>query len=346
MRMGIIGFGRAGAVHSEALKLVPELEAVAVCDPSRGARERAQAEGMEAYADVATMLQRARLDAVTVCTPPAHHAETAIRCLESGLHVLCEKPLALSTRDVIRMLQTANRERRHVLVASKFRHVPELALARAMIHSGELGDPVSFEVSFCSPVDMSERWNATRAEGGGGVIIDNGCHAFDIVSYLFGSIVRIHATSLKPLQRLAVEDSATVQIWAGDGVIGRVDLSWSLLPTRDNYLVVTGSRGALEIGWRAARVKSNGHEWRQIGGAYDKVNAHRRMHASFVDAVSNRAEPWITTVECLQAVAAVDAAYRSLQSGFAEWVAIQGVEELSLVSLSTTNRMEVRPSAL
>jgi len=342
MRTGIVGFGRAATFHLEALRLVPDVEVVAACDPEPEGRERARAQGLHAYADLATLLDQERLDAAIVCTPPADHAEVTIACLERGLHVLCEKPLALTTWDVIRMLQAANRAQRKVLVASKFRHVPEVARVREMLAAGELGDPVSFEISFCSPVDMSARWNSQRPHSGGGVIIDNGCHAFDIVAFLFGSIRRVHATRLRPLQSLAVEDSATIQVWAGDDVIGKIDVSWSLAPPRDSYLVVNGSRGTVEVGWRAATLKLAGQPLREIGGGYDKVEAHRSMHSSFVHSVGNGNQPWITAPECLQAVAAVDAAYRSLESGACEWVAIQGARELSLVSFSTAGDVATR----
>lgn len=342
MRTGIVGFGRAAAFHLEAVRLVPDVEVVAACDPELEGRERAHKQGLRAYASLEAFLDQERLDAAIVCTPPSDHAEVVIACVERGLHVLCEKPLALSTWDVIRMLQTANHEQRKVLVASKFRHVPEVARVREMLAAGELGVPISFEISFCSPVDMSGRWNAQRCRSGGGVIRDNGCHAFDIVSFLFGSIRRVYATRLRALQPLAVEDSATVQVWADDDVIGKVDLSWSLAPPRDSYLVVHGSRGSVEVGWRTASVKLADQPRREIGGAYDKIEAHRIMHASFIESVDNGGRPWITATECLQVVATVDAAYRSLESGTSEWVAIQGARELSLVSLSTAGQLEAR----
>ncbi len=345
MRTGIIGFGRAAAFHLQAARLVPDVEVVAVCDPELTQRERAGAQGLRAYGDLDAFLDEEELDAAIVCTPPADHAEVAIACLDRGLHLLCEKPLALTTWDVIRMLQTANRAQRTILVASKFRHVPEVARVREMLRSGQLGEPVAFEISFCSAVDMSGRWNAQRHRSGGGVIIDNGCHAFDIVSFLFGSIRRVHATRLKSLQPLDVEDSATTQVWADDGVVGKVDVSWSLAAPRDSYLVVHGSRGTIEVGWQSCRLKMAGQPWKDIGGAYNKIEAHRAMHARFLDSIGNGGKPWISTSECLQVVAAVDAAYRSLESGACEWVAIQGARELSLVSWSTAGHPDARPVA-
>jgi len=327
MRVGIIGLGRAGNMHLDAWRLVPGVEVVAVSDAAVSGRSAARAAGLRAHRSLAQMLDREKLDAISICTPPADHADQAIACLERGLHVLCEKPLALTPWDALAMLQTSGRCRRQLLLATKFRHVPELVQTRQIIASGELGEPVTFEVSFCSPVDMSGRWNSQRHRAGGGVIMDNGCHAFDIVSFLFGSITRIQATVLKQLQPLSVEDSATIQIRAGDGVIGRVDLSWSLATGRDRYVVVHCSRGTVEVGWKGSRVRRNGEEWRDIGNPYDKTQAHRQMNACFHDLVTGNGEAWISPMECLRTVAAVDAAYRSIYSGSWEWVEIEQARE-------------------
>src|SRR5690242_18629303 len=103
MRIGIVGFGRAGAVHLAAGAAVPDMNVVAVCDPSAAVQERAMAAGLHAYPGLADMLDHEHLDAVIICTPPADHARLAIACLMRRLHVLCEKPLALCTRDVMHM---------------------------------------------------------------------------------------------------------------------------------------------------------------------------------------------------------------------------------------------------
>jgi predicted dehydrogenase len=335
VRIGIIGLGRAGAIHLDAIRLLSGAHVAAICDASDQVRQNASNDGYAVYADLDEMLANADLEAAIICTPPSDHAATAVRCLQRGLHVLCEKPLALSTGDVLTMLQTANQHRRKLLVASKFRHVPEITRARAIIDSGEIGDPVTFEISFCSSVDMTGRWNSQRNKAGGGVIIDNGCHGFDIISFLFGSIRRVHATRLRSLQSIGVEDSATILVWAGDDVIGKVDLSWSIATPRDSYLVVHGSRGSVQVGWKTSGVQLASQPWQAMGAPYDKIAAHRAMLERFALAVRNGHESWISTAECLQTVAAVDAAYRSLESGSTEWVSIQGMRELSLVSRST-----------
>ncbi len=345
MRIGLIGLGRAGGVHFDAWRLVSGSQVVAVCDPSPVARRRARDLGIRTYTNPSVMLETGKLDAVTIAAPPADHVDLATECLDRGVHVLCEKPLALTTWDALKMLQTASRKRRTLLLATKFRHVPELAAAREMIAAGEIGDPVAFEVSFCSPVDMSRRWNALRSRAGGGVIIDNGCHAFDIVSYLFGSVTSVQATLHKSQQKLAVEDSATIAVRATDGVVGKVDVSWSLSTGRDSYVTIYGSKGTIEVGWRGSRVKIGTGDWRPFGTAYDKIDAHRRMLTTFVQACSGAGKPWISTVECLRTVAAVEAAYRSIHSGGWERVDMKGMRERRATTRSRPTTRAAAPAS-
>jgi UDP-N-acetylglucosamine 3-dehydrogenase len=321
MRVGIIGVGRAGKIHLEAWKAVEGAEVQAISDRASSVRRWAREIGLRAYSDPLDMIAREPLDAVSVATPPLLHAPVTVACLERNLDVLCEKPLALNGREALKMLRTATRLKRQLVLATKFRHVPDLVAARDLIAAGDIGEPVAFEIDFSSMVDMSGRWNSRRALAGGGVIIDNGCHAFDIVAFLFGTVARVHATRLKSLQSIAVEDSATILVAAGRGLIGRIDLSWSLATGRETYVTVYGSRGTIEVGWRGSRLRVAGRPTVQIGSGYDKGDAHRRMMTAFRDlALGNAVGPWITPGECLRTVAAVEAAYQSLRSG--GWVSV------------------------
>jgi predicted dehydrogenase len=315
MRIGIVGIGWAGKLHLDAWQAVPGVDVVAIAERAPVLRRWARDAGLVAYPDPLDMIVREDLDAVSICTPPAYHAQVAVACLERNLHVLCEKPLALGSRDALRMLRTATRRQRHLVLATKFRHVPDLIRARELIREGAVGDPIAFEIDFSSMVDMTTRWNSRRAISGGGVVIDNGCHAFDIVAFLFGTVSRVHATRLKAVQDMTVEDSATVLVAAGRGLIGRIELSWSLSTGRETYLTVYGSEGTLEIGWRGSRLRRKDQAPEVVGAGYDKGDAHRRMMTAFRDLVTQGGSPWITPGEIMRTVAAVEAAYRSMRSG-------------------------------
>lgn len=322
MQVGLIGLGRAGRVHYDAWRAIEGdgTRLVAVCDPTPAVRRWARSEGLRSYADPLEMIGREKLDAVSIASPPLYHAPTAIACLRAGLDVLCEKPLAVNGRTALRMAEAATRYGRNLLLATKFRHVPDLIAARSLVADGAIGEPIAFEIDFSSMVDMSKRWNVRKAVSGGGVIIDNGCHAFDIVSFLFGTVTRVQATRLKPVQNIPVEDSATILCSAGRGLIGRIELSWSLQTGRETYVTIYGSKGTIEIGWRGSRLKVAGQPPQDIGPGYDKNLAHQRMMRTFVEVVRGHGEPWITPGEGLRTQAAVEAAYASLRSG--GWVPV------------------------
>jgi predicted dehydrogenase len=327
MRIGIIGLGRAGATHLDACEQLDGVSVTAAYDPSTAARQAARARGIASYSSLSRMLANEELDAVTICAPPADHVATALQCLQAGLPVLCEKPLAITVADALTLMRQAHRRHRLLQVASKFRHVPEITALRTLLAAGEIGEPLHFEISFCSAVDMTHRWNAVPARSGGGVIIDNGCHAFDIVHFLFGGVTHVQATALRQAQAVAVEDSASILIRTGSGVTGEARLSWSWNSGRDAYVSVQGKRGSVEIGWQASRMKRLPGDWLQLGGAYSKLEAHRRMQTAFLDAVSGRGRPWISSAECINVAATVEASYRSLQSG--EWQRVARYTETS-----------------
>ena len=292
MRIGIIGFGRAGRVHLEAWRAVPGVEIAAVSDPSPAIVAAARAEGLHAVAASSELLGMPGLDAVSICAPPVEHAPLAIAALEQGLDVLCEKPLAIRGPAAMRMMQTAARTGRNLLLATKFRHVPDLLVARELVAGGAIGEPLAFEIDFSSRVDMAGRWNARRSVSGGGVIIDNGCHAFDIVGFLFGPVTRVQATRLRPAQALTVEDSATVMVEVTKGLIGRIDLSWSHATQRETYLMIHGTEGSIDIGWRQSRVRRIGEEPRPLHvGLYDKHASHVAMMNAFLAVVSGTPPP-------------------------------------------------------
>lgn len=328
LRIGIIGLGRAGRVHLDAWRAVPGISVVAVADPSPEVVRAARAEGVVATTSPHALLAEHALDAVSVCAPPVDHAPLAIAALERGLHVLCEKPLAIQRPAALRMMRAASQCGRHLLLATKFRHVPDVRAARDLIAAGVIGEPLAFEVDFSSRVDMNGRWNANRGIAGGGVIIDNGCHAFDMVASLFGTVMRVQATKLKQSQPITVEDSATVMVEVSRGLIGRIELSWSVATQRETYLMIHGTQGSIDVGWRQSRLRLHGREPRPLdGGLYDKHRSHVAMMQAFVDVVSGTARPWISPVECLRTVSAVEAAYRSLRSGTWESVASLRVAE-------------------
>ena len=325
-RVGIVGFGRIADTHYEAWKANEGVEVTSVCDDSPLARERARSMGMTAYDTIEKLLKSEGLDAVSVCSPPAFHPSQTIELLNQGVAVLCEKPLAVDLESAQSLIDAAAKSKVAFQLATKFRHVPEIRKARDLIKHGVIGDPLTFHVEFSSSVDMQYRWNSQPKLSGGGVLIDNGCHAVDTVRFLLSGIVKIQGVPLRPMQNLNVEDSAMMLATTECGATGKITLSWSMKSWGDTYLSVQGTRGMIQIGWKKSYLHVEGEAPVEIGSGYSKFGSHKRMMGLFKELVQGSNEPWITNEEALASSTVIEAAYRSMQTS--RWARVPVVQIL------------------
>jgi predicted dehydrogenase len=168
---------------------------------------------------------------------------------------------------------------------------------------------------------MKDRWNASPEIAGGGVLIDNGTHSVDVARYLFGPIQELQAQSGIHAQSLEVEDTARLQFRTRAGVIGMIDLSWSINKEGDNYISVFGSEGTLLIGWKGASYKQDGNSrWVHFGARYEKICAVKKNLENFVGTLSGTERPLITPEDALASVRAIETAYVSTRQN--NWVTV------------------------
>ena len=187
--------------------------------------------------------------------------------------------------------------------------------AKEIIESGTLGEIVLYENSFCSYVDMANRWNSNKDLSGGGVLIDNGPHSIDIARFLVGPIKNIHSQMGKNLQKLDVEDTCRMTFETEMGILGLVDLSWSLDKSIESYISIYGTEGVLSIGWKESKYRLQGKkDWVLFGNGYDKHSAFVNQHQHFVDCILKRDVPVITPLDGLESVKILARAYQSTQN--------------------------------
>jgi len=325
LRVAVVGCGRCAQDHLQVYHGLEDARLVGVADVvSRQATSVAEQFGCTSYTDHRQMLDREQPDAISICTPPATHAEIALEALGRGVHVLCEKPFAISVAEATKMVDAAAGMNCVLLMASKFRFVDDVVKAKGIVDSGILGRLVLFENVFCSRVDMRERWNSNREVAGGGVLFDNGTHSVDIARYLLGPITVVQAQHGIQVQPLEVEDTTRVLFKTAGGVMGSVDLSWSIHKDAATYVSIFGTEGMLSLGWKESRYRqSEKLNWVQFGSGYDKQQAFRRQLTHFLDCVRGTSVPMITAVDGLESVRVIEAAYRS--SAVNKWVDLEPV---------------------
>lgn len=324
IEIALIGCGAAGQNHLDELVEVPGIRVVAVCDV-RGhlASEVGKRYGVPAFTDTGVMLASVRPMAVSIVTNVASHAEIAFQALESGAHVICEKPLTdqwQKSRDLANKARAAGRI---LAVTYTYRFVPDFRQIRDWIDNGSIGKVC--EVRFLNYSGPLKRTYATLEEkmrydriynDSYGLLYDCGIHAFDLLRWFAGSeIVRIDGRGVR-WGGYAFPDFCTVIFEYSNGVRGVYDTA--PLPFYDNgspcgnllQVLVCGERGSIEwafgkpdksgtVGSQLTLYTSDGQEekWFPIYGK-ERDQQYRR----FADSI--RAQrllaPFPTPEECAE----------------------------------------------
>jgi len=144
MNVAIVGCGKIAAAHVTALRLIDDVEVIAVCDRDPDhARDIARAAGgADVFVDLASLLRRAPPDAIHVLTPPDSHAALAIEAMEAGCHALVEKPMALSVGEASSMIEAARENGVKLCANHNYLFKPSITKARRLLGSGAIGEPV------------------------------------------------------------------------------------------------------------------------------------------------------------------------------------------------------------
>lgn len=320
-RLALIGAGAIGVTHAEAAVAGSEVELVAVSDTDA---ERAAAiagrANARAYDSIAQLARNESLDGVIIATPPNTHQAIAEFMMARGIHVLCEKPFAPSVDAAQSMLLRAEQFGVLITMAAKFRFVPDVRAARAIISSGRVGPLLMIENVFTGTVMMANRWNSVPEVAGGGVIMDNGTHAVDLFRYFGGTLSEVSATEYRRYQRLPVEDTAVLFARCENGAVGSSDLSWSIDKRCPYYLRLFCEGAVIELGWKRSQIRYSGsNEWNTFGNGYSKLDSFIGLQTNFARAIMGTEAPEVSPAEAFDSVVAIDAAYRSLDRRAVAW---------------------------
>lgn len=218
-----MGAGLIGRRHVELIRQHPGCELVSVVDPAPQAR---MAAGGSGHATLDELFRQTLPDGVVVASPNSCHVEHGLRCVEAGVPVLVEKPLADTVADARRLVEAAEAAGVPLLVGHHRRHSPILAAARDVVHRGVLGRLVAVQGSalFRKPDGYFDDapW---RREPGGGPILINLIHEIDNLRALCGDIAGVQATASSAARGFPVEDTAAITLRFASGALGTFLLS-------------------------------------------------------------------------------------------------------------------------
>jgi predicted dehydrogenase len=262
IKAGIIGTGFIGPVHLEALRRLG-VPVTALCDLPQRAKGAAEKYGIpEAFGDYRELLRSPNVDVVHIASPNRFHAEMSLAALRAGKHVICEKPLAMNTRETGQIIKLARASGRVFAVNYNVRFYPAVLALHRAIARGELGDIIHVNGSYLQDwlfKDTDYNWRLLPQEGGKlRAVADIGTHWMDTVSFILGANITSVFADLGTFHKIRRRPLGEVQTFAKANA--KVRYATYRVQTEDfaNVLLqfASGARGNLGVSQVAAGRKN------------------------------------------------------------------------------------------
>jgi predicted dehydrogenase len=285
-----------------------------------GGKERAEALAKdhniaEVYDDVDRALAHTRANAVYVATPVYRHRDEAIKAIQSGKHVLIEKPLGLSGDDAQAIADVAADAQVTAGCAYYRRCSPRYAHLKQLVDRGALGRIVAVRTSnwswFNPATDDPKLWRVSRQYSGGGPLSDVGSHMFDLIVGLFGLPRGVMAKYDTLVQSYDVEDSAAAVMTLDNGALVSAQFGWNSKTWRHEFEVVGSEAKVLWYPADAGKVVVTRDRDIEELDLPSADNAHRPLVEDFEQAIAEGREPICPLGDAVKTNRILDAIYKS-----------------------------------
>ncbi len=337
LRYGCVGAGGiAKGKHIKGYKGIPGVELVAICDSQeRLAKEVAEAEGFKNYyTDYREMLEKENLDFISICTPNVLHRPIAVKALDKGIHVHCEKPIAMNATEAQQMVDAKNRSGKKLMIALNNRFTNHAWFIKRYADEGLFGDIYHVRCGWkrLRGIPGKGGWFTNKAMSGGGPLIDLGVHFLDLVMYFMGypnPISVTGATYSKFSDNKCVNSSAWSMAGDDEGIMDVEDMavgfvrlengttidlefSWaSNIEHNENFYEIRGTKGgAIYRGGELTIITEQISTVVKIKPKLDfKAPINEFEH--FIACIKNNEEPIAKPEEAVKLMKIIDGIYQS-----------------------------------
>ena len=318
LKWGVLGAGSVAqrrAMPAIQKAAGAELHALFSRDATRAQKLAHEHNATKAYSSVDDLLSDTELDAIYVSTPVNLHCEQVIAAAERGLHILCDKPMALNPEECEQMIAACEENNVHLQVCFLFRFHSCFQQIKAWVEENRLGQIVHGRMPFLKKYLLDDdEWRAIPEQGGGGSMMDLGPHSVDMLRYLMGEVTEVTAFCGSPIYNYKVEETGGILMRFENGAQAFTDLSFSVAYC-DIVLELYGTEGTVTVlnddGWK---IHANFGEEKQII-ASEFEDLYQLQFEHFAGCVTTGTAPLASGNDGLKANMIIEAAYRSSNSG-------------------------------
>jgi predicted dehydrogenase len=329
IKFALIGCGRIAQRHAEHINNKGKL--VAVCDVVKSkADELAVKYGAKAYYSIESFLaNNLELDVVSICSPNGVHAEHSIMCLNSGFHVLCEKPMAINVADCGAMIQAAEKSNKRLFAIKQNRFNPPVAAVKKAIDDGIFGKIFSVQLScFWNRNEdyYKNSWKGSK-DLDGGTLYTQFSHFIDLLYWMIGDVKKTYAITGNYAHKEIIdfEDSGVVALEFYNGAIGTINYTVnSFGKNMEGSLTIFGEFGTVKIGGQYLNeleyqnIKDFefkdlpiGNTANNYGNYLGSMSNHDKIYENLIDVLSKGASISTSAFEGLKTVEIIDKIYES-----------------------------------
>jgi len=253
VNFGIIGCGKIGKRHINFLKEMGGVRVLGVADIiEERANKAASICGAQAFNDYQMLLDNPAIDIVNVCTPNGLHAPISIDALNSGKHVLCEKPLCLKVEEADKMIEASKRNNKKLFVVKQNRFNKPIQILKEAIETERFGKIYSMSCNVIwnrhNGYYTEEPWRGTK-ELDGGALATQASHFLDIMQWIGGNVKSVFAKQDTYTHDIDVEDTGALILRFVSGAIGTMYYTTCAYNKNiEGSIIVLGTRGSAKIG--------------------------------------------------------------------------------------------------
>lgn len=344
VRFGVVGVGAIGPSHVYAINNTEGARLGAVCDLREEAAAKLAGEnGVPHFTNIDDMLNSGLVDAVSICIPSGLHLDAVLKSIAAGKHVLCEKPLEITTDRIDEIIAAGRKKGVKVACSLQCRFTPLSKKLKKLIDGGLLGEIYSGSAYSKWYRDQayydSANWRGTWKIDGGGCLMNQGIHIVDLFLWFMGDADSVVAFTETKGRNVEVETLALAMVKFANGSRGSIESTTLSYPGSPRYIEMIGSRGTIAFGpdklisldlidatpeetafkeqvlaeqAEAEKAENARTDSASAGTAIPDVNmGHQPIFEDFVKAIQKDSEPWINGEEARKAVSLINGVYES-----------------------------------
>lgn len=333
LKFAIVGCGRIAERHAE--HIVKQSQLVAVCDTNEERRNLFSRKfGCKTYSSIDELLQQEKnLDLVSICSPNGLHAEHSIKVLKAGIHVLCEKPMAINVADCQLMIEEAEKANKHLFIVKQNRFNKPIAALKKVIDEGKLGKIINVQLNcFWNRNDQyyeSSDWKGKKALDGG-TLFTQFSHFVDLLYWMVGDVNQYHAfvKNFMHQHNVEFEDTGVIVLEFKNGAIGSINYTVnSYGKNMEGSITVFGEKGTVKVGGQYLNVLEHQSIENYVmnvpietkpandyGYYQGSMSNHDSVYENIIDVLTNNGHVATNGLEGLKTVEIIENIYKLAKS--------------------------------